>query len=110
MYRLSFDVRIEPHQEGWSVGEETDGRQCLVGAVKVVDGESDLLEIVLALHSSCGFSCGLYGGQEECDEHADDGDDDEQFDESEASQGGGAFVYRARIGRYGIRISRTGLC
>jgi len=36
-----------------------------------------------ALHSSCGFSGGLHGGQEECDEHTDDGDDDEKFDEGE---------------------------
>ena len=53
--------------------------------VKVVQGDADLFEVVAALHSSSGFSCGLHGGQEQCDEHSDDGDDDEQFDEREGA-------------------------
>jgi hypothetical protein len=49
-----------------------------------MDGESELLQVIGALHSSCGFACGLDGGQQEGDQYADDGNDDKKFDESEA--------------------------
>ena len=66
-----------------------------MGIVEIVCGKRDLLELVGALHASCGFAGGLDGGQEECDEHADDGNDDEEFDEGEASFASGSerFVF-----------------
>ena len=63
-----------------------DGHESVVGVVKIVDGKTDLLQVVTTLHPPCGFACRLYGGKQQCDEHADDGDDDEQFDERETSR------------------------
>ena len=53
----------------------------------IVQCQSELFEIVGALHSSGGFSCGLDGGQEQADQDADDGDDDQKFDEGESRWG-----------------------
>jgi hypothetical protein len=46
-----------------------------------VAGETDLLEIVLALRSGDGRANLLHGGQQQSDEHRDDTQDDEQFNE-----------------------------
>jgi len=60
-------------------------RKEIVRTVMCMYGESQLFEIIAALHSSCGFACCLYGRQQKGDEHADDGDDDEEFDEGECA-------------------------
>jgi len=50
-----------------------------------VDGQPDLLEIVLALHAGGGFADLLDRGQQEPDEDRDDGDHDEQLDQREGN-------------------------
>ena len=53
--------------------------------VVVVDGQADLLEIVLALRAGGGFADLLHGRNEQTDQDGDDGDDNEQLDQREAS-------------------------
>jgi hypothetical protein len=48
-------------------------------------GDGEVMEIVCATHSSCGFAGGLNGGEQEGHEDADDGDDDEQLDQRKAT-------------------------
>src|SRR5262249_12074145 len=56
------------------------------GAVVVgVQGDADLLEVVLALGAGGGFADLLDGGQQQADQDGDDGDHDQQFDEGEGS-------------------------
>jgi hypothetical protein len=57
--------------------------------VEVVIRQSELFQIVGALHSSCGFASGRNGGKKDPNEHSDDCDNDKKFDKSE---GGGAFI------------------
>ena len=45
--------------------------------VIVMEGEPDLLEIVLALCTASGFSGLLYGRKEQCDQNGDNGNDDQ---------------------------------
>ena len=45
-----------------------------------VQGQSNLLEIVLAFRSGCGFPDFLDGRQKQTDEDGDDGDDHQKFD------------------------------
>ena len=52
-----------------------------MGVVKVVNGQPDLFEMVLALHPAGRLSSGLHRWQKQGDEHADNGNDDEEFDE-----------------------------
>jgi hypothetical protein len=49
-----------------------------------VQGQADLLEVVLALGSRRRLADLLHGGQEQADEHRDDGDDHQQLDQREA--------------------------
>ncbi|GHT16478.1 hypothetical protein FACS1894189_0240 [Planctomycetales bacterium] len=56
-----------------------------MGIVKVMDSESKLFEVVLALHSSCCLSGGLYSRKQQGDEHPDNGDDYQEFDKSECT-------------------------
>jgi hypothetical protein len=60
-------------------GERIESRcwKSVVSCMKIVKGKCDLLQIVAALHSSCGFSCCLNRWQKEGDQHADDRNDDE---------------------------------
>jgi len=46
-----------------------------------VDGQPDLLQVVLALHAVGRLPDLLDGGQQEADQDGDDGDDDEQLNE-----------------------------
>ncbi len=50
----------------------------------VLQGESDLLEIVGASGAAGGFASGLDGGQQQRDQDADDRDDDQELDERKA--------------------------
>jgi hypothetical protein len=52
--------------------------------VMIVSSESELLQLIGALHPPCGFPCGLHCRKQEGNQYADDGDDDKKFDESEA--------------------------
>ena len=47
--------------------------------MKIMNGQTDLLEIVRALHTTRGFACGLYGRQQKSDQNTDDRDDDKKF-------------------------------
>src|SRR5207248_1212311 len=58
------------------------------GALVVVDGEGDLLEVVEALGPGRGGADLLDRGQQQPDKDGDDGDDDEQFDQRKS----GAFA------------------
>ena len=48
-----------------------------------MDRQTDILEIILALRSSCGFAGRLDCGQEKRDENADDRNHDQQLDQGE---------------------------
>jgi hypothetical protein len=48
-----------------------------------VDGQSDLLEVVLALDPGGGLAHLLHGGEQEPDQDGNDGDHHQQFDERE---------------------------
>jgi hypothetical protein len=65
--------------------DNASGGQTISRVVIIMNGESDLLEMVGACHPPCGFASGLDGGQQQSDEHADNGDDDEEFDEGESA-------------------------
>jgi hypothetical protein len=58
-----------------------------VGVVVVMDGQGDLLDLVLALGAGGGLADLLDGGQQQPDQDGDDGDDDEQLDQREATPG-----------------------
>ena len=60
-------------------------REAAVHAFVVVQGEADLLQVVLALHAGGGLADLLDGGQQQADQDGDDGDHDQQFDERERS-------------------------
>ncbi|MCG3775788.1 MAG: hypothetical protein JW395_2632 [Nitrospira sp.] len=58
-------------------------RQLAVGAFKVVHGQPELLQVVLALGPSGGLTGLLDSRQQQRDQHCDDGDHHQQFDECE---------------------------
>src|SRR5205814_414608 len=60
-------------------------RERLVGVVVVVQGQADLLQVVLALGPHGGVADLLDGRQEQADQDGDDRDDDEQLDQREAT-------------------------
>ena len=62
-----------------SLGEDAHG------ALVVVQGEADLLEVVDALGTPGRLARRLHGGQQQGDQHGDDRDDHQQFDQREAS-------------------------
>jgi len=47
--------------------------------------QRELLEVVGALHSPCGFAGGLNGRQKKGDQNTDDRDDDEKFNKSKTT-------------------------
>ena len=55
----------------------------------VVDGQPELLEVVLAGGPGGRLADLLHRGQQQPDEHGDDGDDDQQFDQRERGPGPG---------------------
>src|SRR5262249_27078496 len=61
------------------------GGDFLVGVVVVVRGQSDLLEVVAALHACGGLADLLDGREQEADQDRDDGNHDQQLDERERS-------------------------
>ena len=54
-------------------------RESVGDVVVVVQRQTILLEMVLALRSPCRFTSLLNRRQQERDQHRDDGDDDQQF-------------------------------
>ena len=63
-------------------------RQHLMPQHVVLQSETDLHQVVLALRPSCGFARLLNGGKQQCDQHGDDGDHDEQLNQREAASAG----------------------
>src|SRR5262249_34389531 len=77
-----LDVRQQVGVDREAVGV-APGREGLPGVVEVVQGQGDLLEVVLALHEAGGLTDLLHRRQQEADEDGDDGDDDQQLDQRE---------------------------
>src|SRR5262249_6646420 len=65
-------------------------REDVVGAVIVVQGPADLLQVIRALRPACR----LDSRQEQGDEYADDGDDHQQLEEREAAVRRGGAGHR----------------
>ena len=57
----------------------------LIGAVVVVHGQPDLLEVVGALGPPGRLAGRLHRREQQRDQHGDDGDDDQQLDQREAA-------------------------
>lgn len=55
----------------------TGGGKIVADRPGIVQGEADLLEVVLTTHAAGRFASGLYRGQQERHENANDGNDDE---------------------------------
>ncbi len=51
----------------------------------VMQGQTPLLQVVLALSSASRFSGLLHRWQEQCDQNCDDGDHHQQFNQSESA-------------------------
>src|SRR5205823_1066423 len=67
-----------------------------------VQGEANLLEVVLALNASGGLAHFLHGGHQQADQDGDDGNHDEQLDQRK----GGTPAHGSISG--GIRYKRRG--
>src|SRR5262249_55205669 len=65
--------------QGRGLGREAR-REATIGTVVGVEGQPDLLEVVLALQPGRRFTHLLNGGEQEADQYADNGDHHEQFD------------------------------
>ena len=50
----------------------------------ILNGDSELHQVVDALHPTRGLAGRLDGGQEQCDQDRDDGDDHQQLDQGES--------------------------
>src|SRR2546421_30440 len=59
------------------------GRKDAVSSMVVVEGQADLLQVVLALGAGGRLAHLLDGGQEQADEDGDDGDHHQQLDQRE---------------------------
>ena len=70
----------------WSVGEETDWWQCHLGIVEIMNGDTDLLEIIDTGSSPSGLTSGLNSREQESDQSADDRNDDKKFDKGKSKK------------------------
>src|SRR5262249_33142357 len=61
-------------QKGHQGNERVTGRESFIDIVVVVAGQTDLLEVVLALGTVGGLTHLLHGRQQQADEHGNDGD------------------------------------
>ncbi len=53
--------------------------------VIILKGESELFEIIRALHTPCGLAGCLYGRQKQGDQYTDDGNNHQKLHESKSS-------------------------
>ena len=61
-------------------------RKCSIeGAGVILNGKTELLEVVLARHAGGGFAHFLDGGEQKPDQNGDDSNNDQQLDERKAS-------------------------
>src|SRR5262249_47307751 len=86
-HRALLDVvqDVEMHRpDATAVGPNRPlgGRQGQVGAMELVTGQGNLLEVVQRLRAGRGATDHLDGRYQQADQDGDDGDDHEQFDES----------------------------
>src|SRR5262249_53793202 len=81
LLEVGQDVRL-PGAPAAAVGADT-GRQLLVGVVVGVQGEAELLEVILALQAGGGLADLLDGGHEQPDQDGNNGDHHQQLDEGE---------------------------
>ena len=95
-----------------------------VGALVVVDGQADLLQVVLALHAGGGLADLLDGGQEQADQDRDDRDHHQQLDQREPGSALGSDGSRMHghppygegnetataHGRHRRSVSKRGVC
>src|SRR5262249_18861967 len=65
-------------------------REAEVAIMEVVDGQSELLEVVGAFEPVGGLAHLLDGGQEQANQHGNDGNHHQQLDEREAAAPGGS--------------------
>ena len=62
------------------VDPEPEAGELAVGVVVVLDRQSELLQVVRALHPTRGFAGRLNRREKEPDQDTDDGDNDQKFD------------------------------
>jgi len=77
----SFKRSIAAHKRLWSACLRENSKN--VGVI--VLGQSELFEVIGALHPPCGFPGCLNGGQQQGDQHADNGNDDKKFNERKST-------------------------
>jgi len=51
--------------------------------MKTMESKRELFQLVIALHTSCDFSCRLNGRQKDGNQYANDRNDDEKFHQGE---------------------------
>src|SRR5262249_30754950 len=73
--------RIEPHRTAWRQDVFSEGPDIR----EVDDGQTKILQLVLTLCPSRGFTHLLHGGHQQANQDGDDGDHDEQFDQCESA-------------------------
>ena len=86
-----LDVRQQVRLGREPVGVDAS-RELAVGVVVVVQGQPDLLQVVLALHPGGGLADLLDGGQQQADQDRDDRDHDQQLDQREPGSRRGLFM------------------
>src|SRR5439155_21247642 len=82
-------------------GDRVDavGRKAVVRVFEVVQGQANLLKVVLALSAGGRLADLLHRRQQQPDEHGDDGDHNEQFDQGEPAAALGRTVHRESLSR-----------
>src|SRR5947199_54813 len=84
--RATWTPASEDGLVGGAVEAAVAGRgRVVVGGGAVVEGDAQLVQVVLGLGAGGGLADLLDRGQEQADEDGDDGDDDQQLDEREAA-------------------------
>ena len=78
---VEFEVRQQSDEDRTLKRIDVHAREMAPRVLKVVQGEADLLEIVLALDAVAASRTLLDRGQQQADQDGDDRDDDEQFDQ-----------------------------
>ena len=63
-----------------------------IALVVLVQRQTDLLQVVAALHPPRRFAHRLHRRQQQCDQDADDRDDNEQFDQRERGMSGSLAI------------------
>jgi hypothetical protein len=62
------------------------GRQAVVGTLEIMQGQTDLFQMVDALRPPSRLAGGLHRGQQQRDQHTDNRNHDQQLDQRKASR------------------------